>query len=106
MLRTLIASTALLFLSSWSHAQGLATQLTPTDLDYYLVQAFAASTAEQRHQLNHIGIRVQANAQAYIVTAVLEGYPAHAAGIQRGDRLISVNKQPYHPVTSFNYTEQ
>ena len=36
---------------------------------------------------------------------MLEGYPAHAAGIQRGDRLISVNKQPYHPVTSFNYAD-
>lgn len=33
--------------------------------------------------------------------AVLEGYPAHAAGIQRGDIIKSVDGEPFHPIRSF-----
>ncbi|MDP6417581.1 MAG: hypothetical protein QGG54_21510, partial [Gammaproteobacteria bacterium] len=54
-------------------------------LDFYLIQAFQARTSTERLPLNHIGVQVQESASGYLVTAVLEGYPAHGAGINRGD---------------------
>ena len=77
-------------------------RLRPDQLQYYLIQAFHADSAKNRHPLNHIGIQVQPSAIGYLVTAVLEGYPAHLAGINRGDVIQSVNALPYHPVYSFN----
>ena len=79
-----------------------ADRLGPDQLQYYLMQAFHADSAENRRPLNHIGIQVQPSASGYLVTAVLEGYPAHLAGINRGDIIQSVNAMPYHPVYSFN----
>ena len=77
-------------------------RLGPDQLQYYLMQAFHADSAENRRPLNHIGIQVQPSATGYLVTAVLEGYPAHLAGINRGDVIHSVDTLPYHPVYSFN----
>jgi len=79
-----------------------STEIDPSQLRYYLLQAFAARTSLERIPLNHIGIAVQASEKGYLVTAALEGYPAHLAGINRGDIIHSVNNAPYHPVYSFN----
>ena len=82
-----------------------ALQLEAGDLDFYLWQALQAATVEQRPALNHIGIQVASSPAGYRVSAVLEGYPAHAAEINRGDVIESVNGQPWHPVYSFNDPE-
>ncbi len=71
-------------------------------LEYYLVQAFQAPTAKDRIALNHIGIEVRPADDGFLVTASLEGYPAHQAGIERGDRILRVDEKPFHPVYSFN----
>lgn len=71
-------------------------------LEYYLVQAFQAPSAKDRIALNHIGIEAQAVTGGYMVTASLEGYPAHQAGIGRGDKILRVDGEPFHPVYSFN----
>ena len=76
--------------------------LSADTLEYYLVQAFQAPTAKERIALNHIGIEVQAADEGFLVTASLEGYPAHQAGIERGDRILRVDEEPFHPVFSFN----
>ena len=78
------------------------TAITADTLEYYLVQAFQAPTAKDRMALNHIGIEVQAAVEGFLVTASLEGYPAHQAGIERGDRILRVDENPFHPVFSFN----
>ncbi|MEX0962753.1 MAG: S41 family peptidase [Pseudohongiellaceae bacterium] len=99
---------ALLGLGSSLFAQIVSAQVAENEiiasdsLDYYLIQAFEAPRAEQRLALNHIGIQVLAADAGFIVTAALEGYPAHQSGIMRGDKIISVNGEPYHPVYSFN----
>lgn len=77
-------------------------QVSADSLEYYLIQAFDAPRAEQRIPLNHIGIETQPAGEGYLVTAALEGYPAHQAGIERGDRIVRVDGEPYHPVYSFN----
>lgn len=76
--------------------------LTPQQLDYYLIQAFNAPTSAQRVALNHIGIQGQPSTSGFLVTSVLESYPAHKAGVNRGDIITSANGQPFDPVSSFN----
>ncbi len=80
----------------------IADELAGDQLEYYLFQSFSAASAAKRIALNHIGIEVEETGARYIVSASLEGYPAHTAGIERGDIIHSVNNEDYHPVFSFN----
>jgi carboxyl-terminal processing protease len=76
--------------------------LDPGDLDYYLQQSLNADSAQNRLPLNHIGIQVIEHSDGFLVTAVLEGYPAQAAGIYRGDLIRQADGEAFHPVYSFN----
>ena len=97
----LIALSALV--SQFAGAQASSGyELSPDTLDYYLIQAFQAPSVRERIPLNHIGVTVQKAEGGYRVTAALEGYPAHQGGIERGDTIVRVNGEPYHPVYSFN----
>lgn len=78
------------------------TDLDPERLDYYLQAALNADKIGARPALNHIGIQVIEGNKGYLVSAVLEGYPAHVAGINRGDIIQAANDEPFHPVFSFN----
>lgn len=77
-------------------------RLPETALEYYLIQAFQAREAQDRIALNHIGIEAIAADGGYLITAALEGYPAHQAGLERGDKIVRVDGEPFHPVHSFN----
>ncbi|MFT7470658.1 MAG: carboxyl-terminal processing protease [Kiritimatiellia bacterium] len=76
--------------------------ITADTLEYYLLQAFQAPTAKDRIALNHIGIEVLPAEEGFLVTASLEGYPAHQAGVERGDKILRVDEKTFHPVYSFN----
>lgn len=94
---------AAVLLAQLAMAQTIESQrLSDDSLEYFLVQAFQASKAEDRLALNHIGIEATATDGGYLVTAALEGYPAHQAGIERGDKIIELDGAPFHPVYSFN----
>ncbi len=90
----------LVLLTPWHFVK--AQELLPDQLDYYLQQALIAEAAEQRLVLNHIGIQAQPVERGYLVSAVLETYPAQEAGLYRGDVIVSANGAPFHPVFSFN----
>jgi len=79
-----------------------AEDLTSDQLEFYLAQSFSASLSSQRVALNHIGVEIERHNNDYIISASLEGYPAHAAGLERGDIIHSIDGAPYHPVYSFN----
>ncbi len=105
LIRTLCAilcAAATLLTTLATAQEGENTSLSADTLEYYLVQAFQAATAKDRIALNHIGIEVQAAEEGFLVTASLEGYPAHQAGIERGDRIVRVNGDRFHPIFSFN----
>lgn len=107
MSRQLICSLVFLCLHSTGMGQSTAAQtdierLQADQLDYYLQQAIHARDAESRLKLNHIGIQGRNTDAGFLVTAVLETYPAHEAGIYRGDILRSANGEDFHPVFSFN----
>ena len=73
-----------------------------SDLDYFLNQAFFAESGANRIALNHIGIETKKAESGHLITAVLEGYPAHAHDLRRGDIIRSVDGHAFHPVESFN----
>ena len=76
--------------------------LLDEDLDYYLAQSFLAKGSKERISINHIGLQGEQKSNGFLVTAVLEGYPAHVSGINRGDIITRVNDTEFHPVKSFN----
>ena len=80
----------------------LTDTLSTQDLGYYLVQAFNADQSTDRQPINHLGIEGTKVTKGIMVTGVLEGYPAHAVGIRRGDTILSVNDEPFHPVLTLN----
>ncbi len=71
-------------------------------LDAYLKAALTSRRPDRQQRLNHIGVAVATDSGNHIVAAVLHASPAFAAGLLRGDRPISINGAPYHPVYSFN----
>ena len=80
-----------------------AAQLSPNStLEQLLVQSFHANINAKRVVLNHIGIEAVEVSNGYLVTAVLEGYPAHAVDIRRGDIIKKADGDPFHPIESFN----
>jgi len=83
-------------------AAGQSGTLRPDTLEYYRQQAFNSPAAPARFSLNHIGIAGESVAGGYLVTAVLDDYPAHGAGIQRGDLIIGADGSEFHPVFSYN----
>ena len=80
-----------------------AAQLSPNStLEQLLRQAFHANINAERVILNHIGIEAVEVSNGYLVTAVLENYPAHAVDIRRGDIIEMADGNPFHPIESFN----
>ncbi len=67
----------------------------------YLQQAFAAQETAQRPALAHIGVQGEQTDNGYLVTAVLEDYPAFNAAIYRGDVIETADGNPFHPINSF-----
>ena len=80
-----------------------AAQPSPNStLEQLLKQAFHSNINAERVVLNHIGIEAVEVSNGYLVTAVLEGYPAHAVDIRRGDIIEKADGNPFHPIESFN----
>jgi len=87
---------------------------TPEEPAYYqLLGIFLPLIPEIQQQLEDhlpdgqpkysgIGIFTAQRDNGMFVRAVLDGSPAEAAGLLVGDRLISVDGQPFHPIHSFS----
>ena len=77
-------------------------QELPASLDEWLDRSLAEKRIERQLSLNHIGIAVTRAGDRHLVSAVLDSSPAFAAGLRRGDELLTVNGAPYHPILSLN----
>ncbi len=51
-----------------------------------------------------IGIFTEQTDGAYFISAVLDGGPADLAKLRRGQRIVSANGKPFHPIRSFEGT--
>lgn len=77
--------------------------LTALDSAFYRVQSFDTGAADQPITINHLGIETEYAADGgHLITAALEGYPAHAAGLERGDVILRIDGAEFHPVLSLN----
>lgn len=101
-MKKLFTLTAFYFISLTAMGQTTPPIGDSNNLEAYLYQAFAASQALQRASLFHIGIEAEQHGDGYLVTAVLEDYPAFYAGIIRGDIIVTANGGRFHPIESFN----
>ncbi len=99
MLKTQVSLLAIL-LSQMS----VAAESMP-EIDYYLKQAFDTRRIEDRRSLAHIGIDGEQATNGFLVSAVLESYPGHRADLRRGDIILSIDGEPFHPTGSFNSNE-
>lgn len=82
--------------------QTLSAAEAVTGLDAFLEQAFSAKQVEERRAISHIGIQGEAVREGFLISAVLESYPAHRVGIRRGDIIVSADGTAFDPVSSFN----
>jgi carboxyl-terminal processing protease len=48
-----------------------------------------------------IGVMLHVDRGRYFISGALHGFPASQAGFLVGDRIVSVDGQPYHPIRSF-----
>ncbi len=77
--------------------------LNARDLAFHRMANFETPSELQGYKLNHLGIETRPSASGgHLVIASLEGYPAHTAGIERGDVLLTLDGEPFQPVTSLN----
>ena len=76
--------------------------MAQTNLQGYFAQALTARNPIDRIALNHIGVQIQQQNGDYYIAAVLDGYPAQKAGLERGDIIRRVNGNNYHPIKAFN----
>jgi carboxyl-terminal processing protease len=85
---------------------------TPDDPAYYQLADIFAGALEHRGlervfprgEVSYPGIGVFTDADGRgrtFVTDVIEGAPAHAAGLLAGDEILSADDQPFRPVDSF-----
>lgn len=77
--------------------------LTSLDTAFYRVQSFDTKAGARPLAINHLGIETEQAADGgYLITAALEGYPAHAAGLERGDIVLRIDGADFHPLLSLN----
>lgn len=48
-----------------------------------------------------IGVMLRTRPEGHFVAGVLSGHPASNAGVLKGDRMVSVEGEPFHPIRSF-----
>lgn len=71
---------------------------TSRDPGYYQLRSVFE---ERKLAYPGIGIFTKVLEGGTFVSGIMEGTPAHDAGLQVGDRIISVNDKPFHPIGSF-----
>ncbi|WP_116809411.1 S41 family peptidase [Steroidobacter cummioxidans] len=70
-------------------------------LNEWLAEATTSALTDGKARYSGIGIFTQTVNGQHFVTGVHDGLPAQQAGVLLGDRLISVDGTPFHPIRSF-----
>lgn len=96
--RLSFAASICLCLGNTAAAQtGAESIISDSNPRFYLLQPFYVA-ATKRRSLHHIGMEVIASDNAYLVSSLLDDYPAEQAGVRRGDKIISLNDKPFDPM--------
>lgn len=71
-------------------------------IEFYLFRSMFGTRDIARPEVNHIGMQLFHSGGQYVVREVIDGYPADAIGLRRGDVLLEADESPFHPYRSFN----
>ena len=74
---------------------------TPDDPGYFDLLAIFEPALKRDPRTESVGLAAVESDGSWFVARVFGGGPAEAAGLKRGDRLVSADGQPFHPVLSF-----
>ena len=66
-----------------------------------LAEALAPYLSNGAPVYTGIGVMLEKHEQGHFVSGVLDGFPAAGAGLLVGDRIVSVEEVPFHPIRSF-----
>lgn len=77
---------------------------TPDDMEYYLLQSLFQNDMD-RLRMEHIGVMGVREGEAFVVRALFDDGPAKEAGLKAGDRILSVEGQPFTTVGVFRGRE-
>ncbi|MCP4603263.1 MAG: PDZ domain-containing protein [Proteobacteria bacterium] len=70
-------------------------------MGYYLLRSMFTTRNLHRPKVTSIGVQVKPHPQGLLVRSVLEDYPAHRAGINRGDIIIGLNGKTVKQISDF-----
>ena len=73
---------------------------TPDDPGYYGLLAIFEPVLQKNPQVESLGLGLVEMEGGWFVARVFPGGPAEAAGLRRGDRLVSADGAPFEPVRS------
>ena len=71
-------------------------------IDYYMFKSLFSTRELESPRVRHIGAQFVQMDGKYVVRQILDGYPAEAAGLRRGDRILLANGRDFHPYHAFN----
>lgn len=91
-----IAGTVLVGSTLASAQPGSEPEIQANSADGHLLQALQGPDRKTA-ALWHFGMTVQTENGSYVVTSLLNDYPAELVGIRRGDKLLSLNGMPFQP---------
>lgn len=74
---------------------------TDQDIEFYFFRSLFTTRDIDKPAIWHIGAEYAKTNKGYVVRAVLDGFPAQQAGLQRGDIIVDVNSLPFDPFLSF-----
>lgn len=78
--------------------------LDNTDVEYSMLSAVMEQDL-QNHRIAHIGLMGHVVGPEYLITAVYDGGPSQKAGLESGDRILSVDGKPFETAGSFKGKE-
>ena len=78
--------------------------VTTDDAEYYMLTSVSRQDL-QHDEVEHIGVMGRQEGSEYLVSAVLDGFPAQQAGMMAGDHLLLADGKPFTTAGSFRGKE-
>ncbi len=79
---------------------------TKSDQEFYIFNSLFNTRDINQPKVGHIGVQYKLIHNEYFIREVLTGYPAHKAGLRRGDKLLSIDGRNFRPKLFDQYAPQ
>lgn len=78
---------------------------TKRDQEFYVFSSLFNTKDITQPKVNHIGVQFKMINDEYYIREILTGYPAHKAGLRRGDKLLSIDGRIFKPQVLHQYSQ-